>query len=359
MIGGSVFLGRAFAAEALARGWQVTTFNRGRSAPDLPGVRALRGDREDAADLDALAAAGPYDAVVDVCGYTPSTVGASLRALGPVAPAYLFVSSISACRGWPAETVDESSERWPCKPDAGPEDGDYGVLKAGCERAVEEYFPGRSLILAPGLIIGPGDPTGRATWWLERAARGGPFLAPGGRHRPIQLIDARDIAAFGLDRIADGDEGRWLTTSQQQRSTWEEFLAGCAAAVASTGRAPAEPARPVWVEDGFLLDHDVEVWNELPLWAPAVPEMDGVWNPDASRALAAGLTPRPLADSLRDAWAWLDEPSGDNRRLVAEYARGKQAKGLRPAGMDPEREEALLAEWAGAAPVAGSRRQEA
>jgi len=357
VIGGSVFLGRAFAEEALARGWSVTTFNRGRSAADPEGAESLRGDRTDPADLERLAAAGPWDVVVDVCGYAPVHVSASARALAGAASCYLFVSSVSAIQGWPEKPVDGGTPLLPGAPDAGPDDGDYGTLKAACERALVRDFPGRTLILAPGLIIGPGDLTGRATWWIERAARGGDFVAGGGPERPVQLIDARDIAAFGLDRAlapgaaddapgapgapgaADGGAGseRFLVAAEPEGGSWGEFLDAC---VAATGGR----ARPVWIPDDFLLDHEVGVWNELPLWAPDRPEFDGVWKPDSGPALRAGLTPRPLADSVRDTWAWL-ERDPDARARIARYAEDKRAQGLAPAGMDPSREAGLLAAW--------------
>ncbi|HEX2361668.1 MAG TPA: NAD-dependent epimerase/dehydratase family protein, partial [Jiangellaceae bacterium] len=164
VIGGSVFLGRAFVTEALRRGHEVTTFNRGLTGADVPGVEIVRGDRQLTADLERLVDDRRWDAVVDVCGFAPRVVGESVRLLSGHADSYLFVSSISAIRDWPAEPVDEASARHECAPDAGPE-GDYGVLKAGCERAVETGFGGRVLIISPGLILGPHENVGRLPWW--------------------------------------------------------------------------------------------------------------------------------------------------------------------------------------------------
>lgn len=330
VIGGSVFLGRAFVTEALRRGWEVTTFNRGRTQPDPPGVRSLRGDREDGADLARLAGAGPWDAVVDVCGYVPRVVGASVAALARSASTYLFVSSVNARPGWPAETVDEDSARHACDPAAGGDAGDYGTLKAGCERAVEQGFPGRTLVLEPGLIIGPHDRARRVTWWLRRAAEGGPMVAPGDPERAMQLIDARDIAAFGLDRIAAEDAGTYLVGGTPANTTWGEFVTTC---VAATG----DRAEPVWVADEVLADHDVALWTGLPLWAPPHGATAAVWTASSAKAVAAGLRCRPVAESLRDTAAWLFAPGG------MDEAFDDAARPLREVKVTPERERLILA----------------
>ena len=147
VLGGSVFLGRAFVAEALRRSHEVTTFNRGRSGTDPDGVEVVRGDREVTDDLQRLVEGRHWDVVVDTCGFVPRVVGESARTLSGHARAYLFVSSFHAYADWPAEPVDESSPRYACAVDAGPDDVVYNELKAGCERAIEESFNGNSLIL--------------------------------------------------------------------------------------------------------------------------------------------------------------------------------------------------------------------
>ncbi len=332
VIGGSVFLGQAFAAEALARGWEVTTFNRGKTARDLPGVEVIRGDREVQADLDRLAAAGPWDAVVDVCGYVPRVVRASVAALAGQVRSYVYVSSINAVQGWPETAVDESSPRQECASDAGPEDGDYGVLKAGCERAVEEGFPQGALVLQPGLIIGPGDRAVRLAWWLDRAARGGRMVAPGAPERIMQLIDARDIAAFGLDQVEQGGTGRYLVSGSPANTTWGEYLGSC---VEATGAG----AELVWVDDELLREHEVEPWTELPLWMPE-DELGAAWEPSSAKALAAGLRTRPVTESIRDTWAWLATPDG-HQEAFGNYRSTAQRKVIQR-GLDPEKEQAIL-----------------
>ncbi|MFF4607437.1 NAD-dependent epimerase/dehydratase family protein [Streptomyces sp. NPDC001339] len=329
VIGGSVFLGRAFAQEALRRGWEVTTFNRGRTQADLDGVQVVRGDRERPQDLARLAGAGPWDAIVDVCGYVPRVVGASVEALAQSASTYLFISSINARPGWPAEPVDESSPRHHSSIDAGAEDGDYGTLKAGCERAVEQGFPGRTLILEPGLVIGPHDLARRATWWLRRAAQGGRMLAPGAPDREMQLIDARDIATFGLDRIEAEDAGMYLVSGTPANATWGGFLGAC---VAETGgKAELE-----WVDEEILTEHEIGVWTELPLWAPLEGETAAIWKPSSAKAIAAGLRCRPVEESLHDTATWLFGPGG------LDEAFGEVRTGREATGITPEREQALL-----------------
>lgn len=306
ILGGSRFLGRAFVTEALAAGHQVTVFNRGKSGPDLPGVQAVRGNRENPADLERLAGLGPWDAVVDTSGYVPKIVGSSARALAGAADAYLFTSSISAFRDYPAQAVGYGSALFDCPPDA--TEGEYGELKAGCERAVREAFPGRVLVHYPGLILGPHETVGRLTWWLTRIAKGGDVLAPGDPARRMQLIDARDIARFGLHRLATAPsesepDDAYLLTSETGHTTFGDWLEAC---VRETG----SDARLVWASDELLLEHEVAIWTGLPLWSPVRDEVAEVWHVDASHAFAAGLECRPTEDTVRDTWAWLkDAPS--------------------------------------------------
>ncbi|GIH26769.1 reductase [Acrocarpospora phusangensis] len=328
MIGGSVFLGRAIVEEALRRGHDVTTFNRGVSRPDLPGVTAVHGDREVSADLDRLAAAGPWDRVIDVCGFTPSVVLDGVRRLNGRAAHYTFISSISAFSEWPGVTeLDEDGVRHECPPDA--TSGEYGVLKAGCERAVAEFFDGGTLVISPGLILGPHENVGRLPWWLTRIERGGRVLAPGDPGLPMQVIDARDIAAFTLDQSEISATGRFLTSGVPGNTTYGDWLNLCIEATGSD-------AELVWVDDRFLLDRGVEQWSELPLWMVPAPETRGTWNPSSAKAAAAGLTCRPVRETVQDTWAWLREIP------VAE--RSFRSRMLSH-GIDPGKEAKILAEW--------------
>ncbi|MEV5407559.1 NAD-dependent epimerase/dehydratase family protein [Thermopolyspora sp. NPDC052614] len=335
VIGGTVFQGRAIVAEALRRGHEVTTFNRGRSAPDVEGVEAVRGDRQATADLERLVNGREWDFVVDVCGFVPRVVAESARLLSGRAATYAFVSSISAVSGYPASVVDESSPLYECSPDAGPDDGpdggDYGVLKAGCERAVEKYFDGNRLIVVPGLILGPHENVGRLPTWLRRVHRGGRFVAPGDPGRPLQLIDARDIAIFTLDQAERGVDDRFLLTGPPGGTTFGDLLADCAAVTGST-------AEPVWMDDQFLLDHGVQPWLELPLWAPEQPDWTFVWQISTAKAQAAGLRCRPITETVRDTWAWLRD-LGVPDKLI------RYRDTVPEPGIDPGKESRILAAW--------------
>ncbi|WP_042364506.1 NAD-dependent epimerase/dehydratase family protein [Streptacidiphilus neutrinimicus] len=335
VIGGSVFVGRAFAEEGVRRGWEVTVFNRGRSQNDPDGVRSLRGDRTDEADLAALAAAGPYDAVVDVCGYVPLEVAKSAAALAASADAYLFVSTINVYPGFPAEPTDELSPRQGGRADAGPDDGDYGWLKDGCEKAVRAAFPGRVVVLQPGLIVGPHDRARRTTAWLRRAAQGGRMAVPGTPDRALRLIDVRDLAAFGLDLLsgAPRDEVEdYLVSGAPDNGTWGDFLAAC---VAATG-GKAELA---YIDDRIFVDHEVEPWTELPLWLPADRgDCAAVWDASSAKALAAGVRCRPITDSVRETAAWLFGPGGE-QEAFEDY---RQFSAWTPF-LSEEKEQAILA----------------
>ncbi|MEV0398614.1 NAD-dependent epimerase/dehydratase family protein [Actinoallomurus sp. NPDC050550] len=331
LLGGSVFLGRAFVSEALRRGDRVTTFNRGRSGTDVPGAEIVRGDRENDDDLRRLVEGRRWDAVIDTCGYVPQVVGRSARALSGHADAYLFVSSVHAYADWPERRVDEGSALRPCQPGAGPDaDVPYNALKAGSERAVETGFDGRVLILNPGLITGPREQVPRLTWWLTRIASGGPVLAPGDPGRAMQLIDARDIAAFGLDRLASGTTGRFLVSGVPGNTSFGALLDECV-------RVTGADAAPVWVDDAFLLEQGVAEWTELPMWAPHGPEMAGVWLPSSDKALRAGLRCRPVAETVRDTWAWIRD---ENVTADRAAERGQ--------GVDREKERRILTVWAAA-----------
>jgi 2'-hydroxyisoflavone reductase len=330
VLGGSVFLGRAFVIEALRRGHEVTTFNRGVTGSDVPGVEVVRGDRAVAADLERLVNGRYWDAVVDLCGFVPRVVRESAQLVTGHADSYLFVSSISAFREWPKEEVDERSALYECPSDAGPADGDYGELKAGCERAVAEAFDGRLLIISPGLILGPHENVGRLPWWLRRIAGGGMVLAPGDPAREMQVVDARDIAAFGLNQVAMGAAGRFLTSGVRGNTTFGGLLGECV-------RATGSDAELVWVDDAFLVAHGVEEWTELPLWTTGGPDTAAVWLPSSAKALAAGLRCRPVSETVRDTWDWVSSGGADVVRTYREMPQH---------GIDPAKEDVILTAWA-------------
>lgn len=332
VIGGGRFLGRSFAEEALGAGHEVTVFNRGKTSIDPPGAAVVHGDRGDREAMAELARQGPWDAIIDSCDAMPRVVGENARALAGRAGAYLLVSSVSALEGFPSRPIGE--EPVLCDGAADADDAEYGARKAGSERAVREAFPGRALILYPGLIIGPYEDQGRQTWWLSRMARGGEVLAPGDPDREIRLIDARDIARFGLSCLAAGRYGAFVVTSPPGHVTFGEWLRACAA---SAGAG----ATLTWAPDAVLRDAGVDEWTGLPFWAAADGDAPAVWDIDVSRSLDAGLECRPAGETVRDTWRWLsghpaaerDEegringhgiPPADEQRILAALAARRE-----------------------------------
>ena len=313
LLGGPRFLGRAFAGAALAAGHEVTFFNRGRTHPDLyPEVERLVGDRT--VDLGALRGRS-WDAVIDTCGYLPGVVRASAEALAD-SGLYCFVSSVSVYASF--KTVNDEESRV-AELGALPADEltgeSYGPLKALCEDAVRDVFGARALVVRPGLIVGPHDPTGRFTYWPHRVAHGGEVLAPAPPDAPTQFVDVRDLGAWLVELCAAGGTGTFNATHPGVR--WSELLDTCHQ-VTNSG------AEVTWVTPEFLVQHDVGEWMELPLWLvdPALEYADRV---EVTRALASGLTFRPLSETVR--------------------ATLEQAETVDGVGLAPEREAELLAAW--------------
>jgi len=310
VLGGSRFIGWTVVAAAVKCGWDVTTFNRGMSGPDVDGVRALRGDRTQADDLERLAGSGPWDAVVDTSGYVPREVLAGCKRLAPVTSRYVFMSTVSVYRGWPVEPLSETSEVLRCPADAGPEFGEdvedgptrYGYQKAGCELAVTQTFGAdRSMVLRPGVVLGPRESVGRLPWWLRRVAASGRVLAPGTPGRSIQPVDVRDLAAFALKGAEEGISGVYNVAAPIGAETFGGMLRVCAEVTGSD-------AEFVWVADEQLVACGVRQWSEMPLWRT----FPGTWQVSAATALAAGLSCRPLAATAADTWSWLQHSGGSS-----------------------------------------------
>lgn len=328
VLGGTLFLGRAVVEAALERGHEVSIFTRGQTNPGLfPEVERLRGDRD--GDLSALGGR-EWDAVVDTSGYVPRVVGAPADALAP-SGFYAFVSSVSVYADM-SSPPDESSATATLDEETEEVTGaSYGALKAACERVVGEAFPGRSLAVRAGLIVGPHDPTGRFTYWVTRVARGGEVLAPEPRDLAVQFVDARDLGAWIVRMAEEGRGGTFNATGPPGRVTMEALLETCRVVSGSD-------AGFVWASPEFLRAHEVREWSELPLWI-ADPAYAGMHRAEVSAALAAGLAFRPLEETVRDTLAWATDPG-------AEEPSRKQGAELPPAGLAPEREAELLEAWA-------------
>lgn len=334
VLGGTRFVGRAVVDQAVSRGHDVTTFTRGQHGEPRPGAEALHGDRTRADDLLPLASRD-WDAVIDTSVIAPVHVAAAARLLSGHVGHYSYVSTLSVYSARPREPVSEESATWDCAPDAAGDEESlgYGPLKSGCERAVGAAFPGRSLIVRPGIIAGPHDVGGRLSWWLGRLARGGRVLAPGDPGRPVRLTDARDLAAWILDSARRGITGV-VNVPGPSGCTLGRLLADC---VAVTRADSANPAELVWVPDDVLLAAGVEPYTELPLWAPDVPELAGTWAAAGDRARLAGLRYRPPRDTVRDTWGWL---CGD---AAAQAQPGQELAHRARIGLDPAREQGILA----------------
>lgn len=326
IIGGGVFLGRALLDAALARGDEVTVFNRGRARRDWPaGVRVLTGDRR--GDLGALAP-GRWDAVIDTCGYNPADVVPTATALAGCGR-YLFVSSISAYASFATPGQDENAALASADglaQDAAVTAESYGPLKAECERVLGRLLGDRLLVVRPGLIVGPGDPTGRFSYWPWRAAAGGEMLVPAApASTRLQFIDVRDLAQWMLVLLAAGARDAFNATGPAggEDVGWNALIAACRDGAREIGLAAATP---VAVAESLLVAQDVAPWTGLPLWLPAGDaDMVGLMTVDLTRAIANGLRTRPVIDTVR---AVLAEPvpAADDARRANKLTREREAQ---------------------------------
>lgn len=321
MLGGTRFLGKTIVEAAVARGHEVTLFNRG-SRPDLfPGLEQLVGDRD--GGLDALKNRS-WDAVIDTSGYVPRIVNQSLQALKDNVSHYTFISTIDV---YDEAVPGEISETHPVKPleDESIEDVQkaYGPMKARCEQLVQQQMEGRALIVRCGLIAGPGDHTDRFTYWPSRIARGGEVLAPGNPNAPIQFIDVRDVSEWIIRKVEERHAGVYTATGPAEPITVGRFLEACASALNSD-------ARLTWVPDSFLQEHKVGSWIEMPLWIPEDANIHALMKVNVSRAKEAGLTYRSLETTIKDSLQW---------------DRSRPADTERKAGLAAEKESKLLAFW--------------
>ncbi|MEV6397189.1 NAD-dependent epimerase/dehydratase family protein [Streptomyces sp. NPDC051907] len=345
VLGGTWFLGRHIAERAIGRGWDVTTFNRGRSGVDVPGVDRVRGDRTVVDDVQRLLAHGRWDAVVDTSStdLSPRDVLLAASTLRDTAGRWVHVSTVSVYAGWPCQPLSEESELLECPADADEmyggagEDGSptpyglhqavpYGLHQAGAERAVEEAFGERSVFLRPGVVLGPGEYLGRLPWWLNRARRGGRLLAPAPADRRIRPVDVRDAAAFALDQAAGAASGGFNLV-HPEGIAFGDFVAACLSVTGGAGGAGrADGAgEPQWAQPELLAEHGVRPWTELPLWRTEA----SAWAVGSRRAVAAGLRCRPVADTIRDTWSWWEgggRPVGHPRWAEHGLAPDKEAR---------------------------------
>jgi 2'-hydroxyisoflavone reductase len=330
ILGGTGFIGPYQVRYAVSRGHHVTVFNRGKRQAELPdSVEHLLGDRND--NLQSLKGR-EWDVVIDNPTTLPKWVRDSASLLKDAARQYVFISTISVYADVSHPGMDETSELAKyAGQDAFAEKEItptlYGPLKALSEREAEKWFPGRTTIIRPGLIVGPGDMTDRFTYWPVRIDRGGEVLAPGKPSDPVQFIDARDLGEWSIRVVEQGALGVYNATGPRSPLSMAEMLYGIRAVTSGSNEI-----RFTWADAKFLDEQKVRAWSDMPVWVSDSPEDAGFSRVSIARAVAKGLTFRPLADTARDTLAWF-------KTLPAE----RRSKML--AGLTEEREKAVLAVW--------------
>ncbi|HSH01084.1 MAG TPA: NAD-dependent epimerase/dehydratase family protein [Anaerolineae bacterium] len=322
IIGGTRFVGRHLVETALSQGHKITLFNRGQSNPGLfSDVEEIHGDR--ATDLDKLDGRS-WDVVIDTCGYFPEQVAASAEKLANHVKLYVFISTISVYKQPMPADLDEN----------GPLDSikdkettkitteNYGPLKVLCEEAVIQHFPDNCLIIRPGLIVGPYDPTDRFTYWVRRAAEGGRAIAPDRPDMAVQVIDGRDLAEWTIEMSTNYETGIYNAVGPETPLAFGQLLDICRDA--TQGNVHWE-----YLPEPFLLENNIMPWLELPLWLP-IEETDNFSRINHDKALAKGMTHRPMQTIVTDTLAWhKTRPADINYR----------------AGLDTETETEVLAKW--------------
>jgi 2'-hydroxyisoflavone reductase len=332
VLGGTRFLGRHLVDAAIEAGHDVTIFTRGVTPSPWTAapVTQLVGDR-DPRKGQGLAAleVGEWDAAVDLSGYVPRCVGASARALATRVGHYAFVSSMSVYADSSRPDLDEATPLATLE-DPASEDimAHYGALKARCEDEVRAAFGEHALIVRPGLIVGPHDPTDRFAYWVARfllperlGAHPQEAVVPAPPSRPVQFIDARDLASWLLDAVVARTSGTFNACSPPRMWT----MGALVDALAARSGAGAKPVAPRWIDEAKLVEQGVTPWTELPLWIPATDaESRGFMEFSCARAFAQGLQVRPLAQTIDDTAAWLatrDEVNAWRNVLSADKER--------------------------------------
>jgi 2'-hydroxyisoflavone reductase len=322
VLGGTHFVGRAVVETALARGDEVTTLNRGMSRSAATGTDTIIADRTDPEALRTALGDREWDAIIDTWSGAPRVVRDACGLLAGRAGHYGYVSSRSVYE-WPIPIgADEHAPLVDGDPD-GDDAEDYAAAKRGGELAALRAFGDRALLARAGLVLGPYENIGRLPWWLRRIERGGRVLAPGDPARPLQYIDARDLAAWMLVAAERGVGGAFNTVSRFGHTTMGELLATAVKTVGSD-------AELVWTPPEVIEEAGIGPWVELPIWLPDNAEFGGLSNGDVSAAYNAGLTCRPVQETVADTWAWLQAEGDphlrtDRPQVGLDPAKEKQA----------------------------------
>lgn len=319
IIGGTRFLGRAIVDAAIARGHTVTLFNRGKSNPDVyADIETIVGDRD--GGLDGLKGK-TWDAVIDTCGYVPRLVRDSAELLKDAVDHYTFISTISVYADFNSVGMDESAPLGTMEDETVEEiTGEtYGPLKVLCENVADEVMNGRTLHVRSGFIVGPNDFTDRFSYYPHRIAQGGDVLLPQGSNWPIQFIDASDIARWTILATEQKLTGPYNIAGPENELTFGELVEACR-------EVSASDATFTYASEEFLKAQEME--RPFPLYGGS--EMPGIHTVNNQKAIAAGLTFRPLVDTIRDTLAFTQAYPDDHEWTV---------------GPTREQEEMLLEDW--------------
>jgi 2'-hydroxyisoflavone reductase len=334
ILGGTGFTGPFQVRYALERGHKVTVFNRGKTHPgETPKeVEQLIGDRN--GQLDALKNR-KWDVVIDNPTMLPAWVRDAAQVLKGNVERYVFISTISVFADTSKPGADESAPLAKYTgADPMKETRDtviaskfalYGPLKALSEQEAEKWFPKQTLVIRPGLIVGPRDETDRFSYWPVRLDRGGEVLAPGDPSDPVQVIDGRDLAGWVIRMVEQRETGIYNATGPAKELGIGQMLETIKTANKSN-------ATLTWVKADFLEAQKVAPWSDMPVWIPPRGEEAGAARINIQRALAKGLTFRPLAETARDTLAWFKAQPAERRAKLK-------------AGLTPEREAEVLAAW--------------
>ncbi len=352
ILGGTGFLGPHIVRRAIARGHEMTLFNRGQTGPDkFPGLEWLQGDRYgDLKSLEeAVAADRKWDAVIDTFTYVPKTVTDAMDVLLPAMNHYTVVSTVSVyaepyepgmTEDAPLNTVDDATaESIKTHREVG---AHYGAMKARCEKAAEQRFPGRVANIRPGLIVGPGDWTGRYSYWPIRATEGGDMIAPGDGSDYIQVIDARDLADFIIRAIERDLTGPYTAISPAGEWTTKDMID---TAIDAANEVDGIATRPVWIPADFLAESGINAWQHMPAWVPnSAPGYAGQGLMSTTKAMSAGLDCRHLRHTAKDTILDTRKRIADTRAERGDEFADQAATRLR-GGLDPAREREVLELW--------------
>ena len=293
ILGGTNFLGPHLVQELQEHGYEVTLFNRGtQNGVNFPNTESLQGDRD--GDLDALKNRF-WDAIIDTSGYLPRVVEASSKILKSSTNHYTFISTIGVYANYASLDIDENCPLAKLE-DASTEEINektYGALKASCEKVIERYFP-QHLIVRPGLIVGPGNPTNRFSYWPLRVLEGGEVLAPGNPEQNVQFIDVHDLTKWMVSLIEKQKTGVFNATGPASPLTFEQLLKAC----------PTKERSITWAAEDFLIEHNVQDWTELPLWLSYRRNWIGFFRINSSKAIQEGLTFTPLSKTISTVIDW-------------------------------------------------------